>query len=139
MRFSRHDKKISERINARPWRRPEKPGKILAIRLQALGDVVITLPYLQSLKNNLPKTQIDFLTRKETEEIPRRLDLFDRVFSIGGGRSFKRQVCCALLLLPRLYARRYDVVIDLQRNPLSRWIRRLLHPPSWSEFDRFSP
>jgi ADP-heptose:LPS heptosyltransferase len=30
-------------------------------------------------------------------------------------------------------------VIDLQNNPLSRWIRKLLYPTSWSEFDKFSP
>jgi ADP-heptose:LPS heptosyltransferase len=139
MRFSLDDKKISENINVRPWSLQGKPKRILAIRLQAIGDVVISLPYLQSLKNNLPETQIDFLTREETDDIPRRLDLFERIFSIGGGRSFKRQVFCALFLIPKLFARRYDVVIDLQRNPLSRWIRKLLHPRCWSEFDRFSP
>jgi ADP-heptose:LPS heptosyltransferase len=128
-----------EKINAMPWRFQEKPEKILAIRLQALGDVVITLPYLQSLKERLPETRIDFLTRKEVDDIPRHLDLFDHVYSIGGGRNFKKQVFCAALLLPQLLAQRYDVVIDLQRNPLSRWIRKALHPSSWSEFDRFSP
>ena len=139
MRFELHDKTISEKINAEPWRSPEKPKKILAIRLQALGDVVATLPYLQNLKSSLSETQFDFLTRKEVEDIPQRLDLFDRVFSIGGGRSFKRQALNALLLLPQLWARHYEVVIDLQRNPLSRWIRKRLHPQCWSEFDRFSP
>lgn len=139
MCFKLHDKTLSEKINAQPWRSPEKPKKILAIRLQALGDMVITLPYLQSLKNSLPEAQIDFLTRAEVDDIPRSLDLFDRVFSIGGGRNFKKQVFNALLLLPQLWARRYEVVIDLQRNPLSQWTRKLLHPQCWSEFDRFSP
>ena len=139
MPFELADKTISETINAKPWRSAAKPKKILAIRLQALGDVVITLPYLQSLKNSLPEAQIDFLTRKEVEDIPRHLDLFNRIFSIGGGRHFKKQVVSALFLLPRLWAQRYEAVIDLQRNPLSRWIRQLLHPQCWSEFDRFSP
>lgn len=139
MRFKLHDKTISEKINAKTWRSQEKPKKILAIRLQALGDVVATLPYLQSLKSSLPETRLDFLTRKEVEDIPQRLDLFDRVFSVGGGRSFKRQALSALLLLPQLWTRHYEVVIDLQRNPLSRWMRKLLNPRCWSEFDRFSP
>jgi ADP-heptose:LPS heptosyltransferase len=139
MRFELHDKTISEKINAKPWHARERPKRILAIRLQALGDVVIALPYLQSLKNNLPAAQIDFLTRKEVDDIPRNLDLFGRVFSIGGGRNFKKQAFSALLLLPQLWARRYEVVIDLQRNPLSRWIRKRLYPKWWSEFDRFSP
>ena len=100
---------------------------------------MITLPYLQSLKNRLPDTELDFLTRKEVDDIPRNLDLFSNVFSIGGGRSFKKQILMAIVLLPRLWARHYDVVIDLQRNPISEWIRKLLHPPCWSEFDRCSP
>jgi ADP-heptose:LPS heptosyltransferase len=126
-------------INARPWKRETPPQKILAIRLQAMGDVVITLPYLQSLRNRFPHALIDFLTREEVSDIPRHLDLFDRVFIIKGGRNFKKQVLHALRLFPELRAQRYDVVLDLQRNPLSRWIRKGLNPSCWSEFDRFSP
>src|SRR5574341_1498397 len=104
-----------------------------------MGDVVVTLPYLQGFKNNLNEAQIDFLTREEVDDIPQNLDLFGRVYSIGGGRSFKRQALSALLLLPQLWRQHYDVIVDLQRNPLSRWIRQALRPPCWSEFDRCSP
>ena len=129
----------SEPIQCIPWRRGLPPRRILAIRLQAMGDVVITLPYLQSLRNHLPGTYIDFLTRKEVDDIPRNLKLFRRVFSLGGGRNFKKQNLSALLKLPILWRQHYDAVIDLQNNPLSRWVRKALHPPAWSEFDRFSP
>ncbi len=134
-----YSRSISENINYKSWCHREKPKKILAIRLQALGDVVITLPYLQSLKAQLPGTQFDFLCREEVDDLPRNLDLFDHVFSIGGGRSVQRQFLSAIRFLPQLRAQHYDVVVDLQRNPLSRWIRKLLQPSSWSEFDRFSP
>lgn len=122
-----------------PWQQQLPPEKILAIRLQALGDVVITLPYLQSLRNRFPGSRIDFLTRKEVADIPGQLSLFDRVHTIGGGRNFKLQNLFAFFLLPRLLAQRYEVVIDLQNNFLSRWIRKALRPPAWGEFDRFSP
>lgn len=72
-------------------------------------------------------------------DIPKSLVLFDHVFEIGGARVARRQLLSALTRLPRLWVRRYDVVIDLQRNRISRIVRRLLMPPSWSEFDRFSP
>jgi ADP-heptose:LPS heptosyltransferase len=63
--------------------------RILAIRLQAMGDVVITLPYLQDLRNNLPATvQIDLLTRDETDPIQRILS-YSIKFSIKGKRNFK--------------------------------------------------
>jgi hypothetical protein len=45
-------------IRARPWRRPEPPARILAIRLQAIGDVAVTLPYLRALQKTLPETEI---------------------------------------------------------------------------------
>jgi hypothetical protein len=40
-------------IACKPWTRKSPPGRVLAIRLQAMGDVVITLPYLQGLRNSL--------------------------------------------------------------------------------------
>lgn len=130
---------MTEPITARPWHLSRPPKKVLALRLQALGDVVITLPYLQSLQERLPETRIDFLTREEVSDIPRSLELFGRVFAIAGGRNFKMQVFYALRLLPALWRQRYEAVIDLQRNPLSRALRQALNPPCWSEFDRFSP
>ena len=128
-----------QKIICKPWDFAERPSRILAIRLQAMGDVIITLPYLQSLRNLYPQAQIDFLTHEEVSDIPNRLKLFDRVFIIKGGRNFKKQVLHALRLFPKLRAQHYQVVIDLQRNLLSQWIRKALNPPCWSEFDRFSP
>jgi heptosyltransferase-2 len=111
--------------------------RILAIRLQAMGDMVITLPYLQALRNDLPPgTVIDLLTRKEVEQIPKGIELFNHVYSIGGGRSFRKQLFFTCLMLPRLFFRRYDVVLDLQNNNLSHLVRRSLFPKSWSEFER---
>jgi heptosyltransferase II len=123
----------------KPWPFQHQPQSILATRLQALGDTVITLPYLQSLREKLPHTQIDFLTREEVADIPQKLDLFDHVFVIDGGRNVDLQFQSAQLLLPHLKRQGYDVVIDLQRNDLTRFIRQALQPVCYSEFDRFSP
>jgi heptosyltransferase II len=127
-------------IDWRPWTETKPPRRILAIRLQALGDVVITLPYLQCLRNSLSShARLDFLTRKEVEEIPKNLDLFDQVYSIGGERNLRRQLLSTCLLLPKLLIQRYDVIIDLQNSTVSRIVRRTLRPRAWSAFDRFSP
>ena len=127
-------------VIAKPWKNKKLPGRILAIRMQAMGDVVITLPYLQDLRDSLPPSvKIDLLTRCETDPIPRNLVLFNKIFSIAGKRNFGKQVIFTLLLLPRLFLRRYDVVIDLQNNQLSQLVRKCLLPSAWSEFDRTSP
>ena len=127
-------------ISSIPWKKNSLPRRVLAIRLQAMGDMVITLPYLQHLRNILPhNSRIDFLTREEVEAIPKSLHLFNNVYSIGGGRSFKKQIFYTVLLLPKLFWRRYELVIDLQNNIISRSVRKVIMPKAWSEFDRFSP
>jgi ADP-heptose:LPS heptosyltransferase len=127
-------------IPAVPWKLDRRPRKILAIRLQAMGDLVITLPYLLRLRSMLPaESRIDLLTREEVDSIPRNIELFDHVYSIGGGRDFKKQVMHTAWLLPRLMARRYEVVLDLQNNEISRAVQRCIRPMAWSRFDRLSP
>ncbi|HSR43189.1 MAG TPA: hypothetical protein VLL48_13470, partial [Longimicrobiales bacterium] len=125
---------------ARPWRREDPPARVLAIRLHALGDTVLTLPYLHAVRRLLgPDVTLDFLTREEVADIPRSVVLFDRVYAIGGGRNSRAQALSAAALLPRLWLSRYQVVLDLQRSRLSRAVRMALAPGAWSEFDRFSP
>src|SRR5579864_965823 len=91
-------------LPARPWRRAVPPTRILAIRLQAMGDVVITLPYIRALQRALPGAEIDFVTRDEDAEIPLALQLFRRVERLGGGRSERRQLLLTPLVAPRLVA-----------------------------------
>lgn len=129
----------SASIDAKPWRGPRPPERVLAIRLHAHGDTILTLPYLSALRRRRPNATLDFLTRREVSAIPRSISLFDRVFAFGGGRDPRRQLLSVLPLIPRLWLRRYDVIVDLQCSRVSRIVRILLHPPSWSEFDRFSP
>jgi hypothetical protein len=71
----------------RAWKLPDEPRRILAIRLQAMGDVVITLPYLDALRRQFPEARLDLLTRREVAEIPRRSGIFHAVHAIGGGRN----------------------------------------------------
>ena len=70
-----------EIIRAVKWKKDKHPKKILVIRFQATGDMVATLPYIQYLRNSLPKdTLIDFLVREEAESIPKSLHLFDQIY-----------------------------------------------------------
>jgi heptosyltransferase-2 len=126
-----------KRLNS--WKKKGLPKKILAIRLHAMGDVIITLPYLQHLRNTLPKhIRIDFLTLSESETIPQNIHLFNKVYAIKGGRVFKKQLLFTFFLLPRLFLNRYDIVLDLNDAFLSRLIRRCIMPKSGSTFDKIS-
>src|SRR5882724_9609238 len=97
-----------------------------------MGDVVVTLPYLQGLRDSLPPSvELDFLTREETEGVPKHIHLFDHVYSLGGGRDKKKIILHTFLMLPRLLLRRYDVIIDLQHNLYSNIVRKALRPRAW--------
>jgi heptosyltransferase-2 len=126
-------------VRCKRWSEPLLPKKILAIRLQALGDTIITLPYLQDLKRKNPGIELHFFTRDEVSAIPKNIILFDNVITIGGGRNAKLQFIFALLKLPYLWWQGYDVVLDLQKNKISRIIRALLNTKAWAEFDKYSP
>ena len=112
---------------------------MVVIRFQAMGDVVITLPYLNDFKMQFPETELYFVTTAEVSLIPASLKLFDRVVAIGGGRNAWLQFFFMLCKLPFLLGQRHEVVMDLQNNKISRIIRKALRPKAWCEFDRFSP
>ncbi len=104
-----------------------------------MGDVVIMLPYIQDLREKLSAdVAIDLLTREETEAIPRNLNLFSRVYSLGGWRNTKKQLLAFLFLFPSLLFRKYDCVIDLQNNNLTKVMRFFLNVKTFSLFDKVS-
>lgn len=127
-------------IPSKPWNKQHMPARILAIRMQAMGDMIASIPYLQHLRNRLPPDiQLDMVATEETADIPRNLHLFNNVYAIGGGRNSRKQMIHTALMIPSLVRRRYDVVLDLQNNRLSKLIRKALRPSAWTEFDRYSP
>lgn len=113
--------------------------RLLAIRLHALGDVLITLPYLNDVKRRHPDLEIDLLTRDAHAPIPRALGLFTRVHAVRGGRGFKELCLRTAGRFPALVRRRYDLILDLQNNEVSRTLSRALRVPVGAVFDRFAP
>jgi ADP-heptose:LPS heptosyltransferase len=126
-----------EGINCQPWRKKQPPKRILVIRLQAIGDVALTLGYLQSLRENYPHAQIDLLSRNRINATAKSILLFDRVYSLSQSHNAKKIALSTLPLLPTLWRQRYEIVIDLQRNRVSQLIRKLLRPIAWTEIDRY--
>ncbi|HCM75158.1 MAG TPA: hypothetical protein DIS90_02160, partial [Cytophagales bacterium] len=98
-------------LSAKPLGKNKLPKKILVMRFQALGDTIITLPYLQSLKTNYPGIILHLLTRYEVAQIPLALSIFEKVITIGGGRNAKFQFLISILLLPKLWFNQYDAVL----------------------------
>jgi ADP-heptose:LPS heptosyltransferase len=129
---------VQSKVESVRWKEPYPPKKILIIRYQATGDLVITLPYVNSFKQHYPHVELHLLTREEVSSIPLSLNLFSKIMMLGGGRNTKLQVVLTLLKLPALLFQNYDIVMDLQNHTISRMVRKILRPKAWCAFDRYS-
>ncbi len=128
----------TEKNYSKPWASPSPPKKILIIRFHAFGDMVIALPYLQALKNVLPHAEFHFLTRGECADLLQNVAMMNNIVSVSDNRKSTVLLAKMLSLLSSLRQQKYDVVIDLQRNEISRFVRRVLSPKAFCEFDRYS-
>ncbi len=122
-----------------PWQSTSPPERILVIRHHGVGDVAITLPSCTALRNHLPHARIDFLTSASNSQLPEALQTFDSVLKLEIPPHRRGRIMAAILCGLKLQRERYDLVIDLQRNWMSRAIRLLCRPRAWGEFDRFAP
>lgn len=121
------------------------PKNILVIRFHSIGDIAITFPYLNSLKNLYRESNIDFLSSKEYSTLPASLDIIRNTFYINLESDKNKNIFLklkkyfrALRLGSLLRKQKYDVLIDLQNNKLSRIIRKSINPEYFVEFDKFS-
>jgi ADP-heptose:LPS heptosyltransferase len=67
------------------------------------------------------------------------LDLFDSVIPFPFCRTPLERLRAVGAVQKQIRAARYEVVVDLQGNWVSRAIRQLANPQAWAEFDRISP
>ena len=132
-------RKFIEPMSIRKWNYKQSPGRILVIRIQALGDAFAILPFVYDLKEKHPDSRIDLLVRDDYADLFAGIEIFHQIHRLKGGISARKQLFHLILLWPVLFLKRYDAAADLQRNKYTRWLRRLLLPKAWTEFDRFSP
>ncbi len=96
----------------------EKVRKILVIRLDHLGDVVMTRPALHALREMFPEAQIDLLTAKEwaplfedAREVRETIGMKSHWF---GRASLAESFAEAKILVSRLRSQKYDLGIDFR-------------------------
>lgn len=106
-----------------------KFNKILIIRLSSLGDILLTTPFIRSLKNQFPKLQIDFLLRQEYSDALINNPYLNNLFEYSREKELNQG------LIDKLKNIKYDFVVDLQNNYRSKKIKRSLNVLSVS-FDK---
>jgi lipopolysaccharide heptosyltransferase II len=93
---------------------------ILIIRLSSLGDIVLTFPLVQALREKYPTARIDFVVRKEYREVLGFCSGINNVFEVdtASGKSGLDG------LRESLKKNGYTHVVDLHNNFRSRILRR---------------
>lgn len=81
--------------------------KILVVRFSSIGDIVLTTPVLRCLKQQLPNSEIHFLTKKSFVPIVEHNPNIDRIHGIS--KSIKE-------IIPLLKKEKFDYIIDLHNN-----------------------
>ena len=106
--------------------------KILVVQLLRLGDVILSSPVLQGLRDQYPDAEIDLLINKQFENILGLLPKVDNYFtfdreliqtSLGEKERFVFEGYDRVdSLIQELQARGYDQILNLTHNRLSAYI-----------------
>jgi len=114
---------------ARPFRRrvrPQPPKRILALRLERIGDLLMTLPALADLRSLAPTAEIDLIVGSWNADLARAIDPVSRVMSLDAAWLARESQGHTLPSLVRA-ARRwrpnaYDLAINFEPDIRSNLI-----------------
>jgi len=102
--------------------------KILFITLSNIGDVILTLPVLSSLKNNFPDAIIDVVVGPRPEQVFKKDPRCSRVFVYDKYASIKDKMA----FMKKLKAEKYDMAIDMKTSLLPLFIGAKYRNPLFS-------
>jgi ADP-heptose:LPS heptosyltransferase len=106
---------------------------ILLIRLKSIGDVILTLPAVNAVRDNFPAAKITFLTSKENAALLGGFREVNEIIAIDrdalrGGNPLK-MAPEFFRLLRRLRAGKFDLAVDFQGYGETAWLARLTGAP----------
>jgi ADP-heptose:LPS heptosyltransferase len=112
---------------------PTVQDNILLIRLKSIGDVVLTLPAVNAIRENFPPAKITFLTSKENVALLRGFREVNETIALDraalrGGNPLK-MAGEFLRLLKRLRAGKFSLVVDFQGYGETAWLTRMTGAP----------
>ena len=92
--------------------------RILIIRFSSIGDIVLTTPVIRVIKNQLPESQVHYVTKAEYEGILTANPNIDKIHLLKGS---------IYDLIDRLRKEQFDYIIDLHNNLKSFIIKYAIH------------
>jgi heptosyltransferase II len=98
-----------------------KIDKMLFIRMSSIGDIILTTPLVRAAKKSFPEASIDFLTKKQYQQLLEHNPNIRRAIGFDTSKGIRGLV----RLIEELRAEKYDLVVDLHVNPRSILVRYL--------------
>ncbi|GLI53499.1 lipopolysaccharide heptosyltransferase I [Thermodesulfovibrio yellowstonii] len=120
--------------------------KILIVKPSSLGDIVLSLPFLNVLKENFPYIQIHWIVAKEFEKLLNEHPMIEKVFVIDKNRwksikYFPETIKEFCNMGKELKSEKYDLVVDLQgllRSGIITWLSKAPIKVGFKEAREFS-
>lgn len=89
-------------------------NRIMVIKFAAIGDSILLIPMLRTLKKSLPSAEIVFLCSPINESIARKIPYVDKVI-VSDVHSFLLNPVRILKFIFSLRKEKYDVIIDTEQ------------------------
>lgn len=89
----------------------ENVKKILIIKLAAIGDSILLIPMLRTLKKSFPKSEITFICTKINYAVAKKTPYIDKVIEIDV-HSYLRSPIRFFRFIKELRREKYEVIID---------------------------
>lgn len=102
--------------------------KILIIRFSSIGDIVLTTPVVRCIRQQIPGSEVHYLTKKSFADIVSQNPYIDKVFALENSLG---------IIIKQLRAEQYDFIVDLHNNLRSFRVRMALNKPG-SAFNKLN-
>jgi len=92
------------------------PQRILAVRIQGAGDVLLTTPAVRALRHRFPEAEIHYLVGDQAVEMLQHNPDIDRIVPISETGLFSRSLRQVLPYVHMLRKQRYDLGVIFSRS-----------------------
>src|SRR3989338_4012716 len=111
--------------------------KILLVRSDRIGDVVLTTPIIKMVRNHFPKSHIAFLTGPQTQDIVFGNPFLDEVIIYDKYKSH-RSIIKTILFSHELKKKQFDIALLFNPSKRTHWITFLAGIPKRIGYNRKS-
>lgn len=112
-------------------------NKILIIKSGAIGDVLMTTPFLRALRKRFPNSEIDYIVGKESAKVLEDNRNISNLISVKSEHFHSLNLLNKIALLNKIRTKKYDVCFILDKSWLANCFIFLTRIPIRIGFDRF--